>query len=271
MTRQSLRANPKILVVKNRQANPARPVSLGANQRRYWWLLILLILAAGLYYSPMFSVKEVQILSGDGLELPLPVKDQLQRLRSQPIFSPAINRLVRSLTSSRSDLVYLNCQRGLPSTLRCQVGLRAAKLIWERNGQRLLVDETGLAYQMSETEAPELIIVEDQSTSPVILPASVASREVISSYRLVRDRLAAQNIRLEKVIVEDALYHFRARVSQPSPTNGPTAPARALEIRLSLNHSLDNQLATLVALLNQKGAAVIDRIDLRVPGYVYYH
>ena len=232
---------------------------------------MLLIFVLAIYYSPWLRVKEVQILTDNGVQLPSAVREHLEDLRREPIFSRAINRQVRSLATSRADIVDLSCGRGLPSTLRCQVSFRVPKLLWQRNGQQWLVDETGLAYERATGENPELITVEDQSTGQLTAPVGVVSREVIEGYWEVKNSLAVRNIRLEKVIVGDALYHFRPQVRQWQLLYGGVANDQVLDLHFSLNHSLDNQLASLFTLLTQKGTAIIDRVDLRVPGSIYYH
>jgi hypothetical protein len=231
------------------------------------WLLALVAAMVLVSQLPYFRIQQVDVKGTTDQT----TVSQLKDLAGRSIFSSQVTELPNRLLASNLNLSSADCRRGLPNYLGCQVSMRQPALIWRQNNQDYWVDENGLIYSRRAADTPTGPIIEDQSTHPVQIGDSVASRQLVEQYRQLVDLLAHQNLTVEKVVVNDSVYQLSVVISNFQNLSNPPSPASQLTVRMVIHRSLENQVAALIATLQQKGSAITQQVDVRVPDYVYFH
>jgi|GEM_PF-1388669 len=259
---------PKVFTSSWQPPAPKRHQAGGLSWRFFLWG-ILLIGFAWLYFSPLLAVQEINI-SGDQDEATI---NQLKQLQSVPILSRRIGSLVHEIRSSSLALTDVSCRRGLPHTLNCQIEQRKAMAIWVVGTNRYLIDESGLIYaDVTNTTVSDIgIEIDDLGNIPVKVGDFVLSRQIIGEYGRIVGDLTANNLTASKFILTDATLYQVDVLMLPAPKySGTLAKTAQLTVKFNLTNSVENQLATLLAILQAHGAEITERIDLRVNGTVYY-
>jgi len=231
--------------------------------------VILSIGLVWLYYSPLLAVKEIYYL-GDRDQGTI---ERLEQLKQVPILSKRIGMVVGELLSKDLTLKELSCRRGLPQTLKCQIEKRKPVAIWKAANKNFLVDENGLAYTEvanSPVEGTSLEI-EDRGNIPVEVGTFVLSRQILEKYQYIVNKLASNDLVVNRLILADATLYQVDAVVAPGPNYaGLLNKTIQLTVKFNLTNSLENQLASLLATLQSNGTQITERIDLRVNGIVYF-
>lgn len=225
-----------------------------------WKAVVLIVLIVGGFFMiarlPFFQLKEVELVGSSNEEL----SRELQSLAGHSIFSGYVSRKIDQLKLDHPSIEVLSCKRGIPDSLNCQVTYRTPQVIWQVAGQSFLVDKHGIVYGEKLSEFPELMVVEDPLNQNVNVGDLVASQEVIESLKNLRNLLNGRQVVSQQFVLSESLYQVAVKITH----NGQ--PVSALFL---LTASLEGQVESLVTTLGQKGESVKERIDLRVPGYVF--
>lgn len=224
--------------------------------RAILFVVILIISVVLLGRLPIWRLKTVELL-GDKNEH---ISAELNGLLGQSIFSSSISRAINK-TRSDQQISDFACRRGLPATLRCALTLRVAELIWSTGGSRYFVDKYGVPFAAPVLEQSELLVVEDTQNLPTKLGSIVASPEMIKQYRRLVELLKTKQLPVKTLRLNESLYQVTAVIERPGKI-----PIQGLFL---LSGDIDAQVESLYAILATKGDSINERIDVRVPGYVY--
>lgn len=255
-------------VVPPRSSNQSR---LGKSWRA---IIIVIVIGAAVILLgnlPVWRLKTVELLndrneiitansSAPSSNLSLSVAGKLNTLIGRSIFSSAISRLINETRSELqvSDFV---CRRGLPATLRCILTERAPEIIWKSDGTEYLVDKHGVLFAIQPTARADLIIVEDTQHQPIKLGSVVASPEIIKQYQRLVDLLKIEQLTVKTLLLNESLYQVTAIIERAGK-----APIQGLFL---LSGDSNVQVKALATTLTTLGDSISERIDVRVPGYVY--
>jgi len=247
------RASPKLFTASYKPPRPRtrwswRPVILAGGVIIMIWLLGRL---------PVFRIASVELKGSDDPSL----RESLGSLVGESVFSRRINETENRLLQSNDHLKTLNCQVGLPSSLRCLVTLRQPVIIWQRQGSRFLLDNQGNAFGLAENIDDMLMVIEDPAPLSLAVGAAVASSELVSQYLKLDELLKQHRFQPTRYIVGESLYQLGSTLNFNEKT---------ITVLFSLTWPLDFQLRTLLAFREGEASLVSERIDLRVPGYVYF-
>ena len=235
-----------------------------SNNRQYLdksWRAILIVVALILTVFllgrlPMWRLKAVE-LRGDQSER---ITKDLNALLGQSIFSSSVSRMI-SRTKDDFAVDKFDCRRGLPATLRCDMTLRKAEIIWESEGTRYSVDKNGVLFATHTDTQSNTLVVEDTLRQPVKPGSVVASPEIIMQYKRLVELLLIKQLTVTKLLLNESMYQITVVIERPgkNPING----------LFLLSGNADSQVEALALILATKGDSISERVDVRVQGYVY--
>ncbi len=221
-------------------------------------IIVVLCLVALLLLGrlPVWRLKTVELL-GDKNSA---VEKELNSLLGQSIFSAVVSRLI-DRTQNSLIVADFDCRRGLPATLRCTLKLRTAQIIWRTGEALYLVDRRGVPFAPQTTAEPELVSIEDTQQQPVKLGTVIASPEIIKQYQRLVELLKARQLTVKTLQLNESLYQVTAVVEREGKQ-----PIKGLFL---LSGDISSQVEIFAGTLASKGESITERIDVRVPGYVY--
>lgn len=268
MPRSSLRRTPKVFGTSYQPPTPSNSRSSVVRQRAWRPIAVVATLVIGAFLIarlPFFQIKSVTAEGVTSTELTA----DLQALVGHSIFSSQITRVTNRWLSRDQSLESLVCRRGIPNTVRCSATNRTGVMVWRQGGAEFWVDQNGRAFALRAATEPAPLVVEDQGVA-VKLGGNVASREIVDVFLRLHQRLAERSIAVKHFFVADVLYQPGAVITS-FPVNGQTNLEKELTAVFAVTESIESQVRTLSSLLASRGTQIQTRIDLRVPGYVYYH
>lgn len=227
---------------------------------RFWRaviILIMLVVAGWLFVRlPYWQIKTVELI-GDKDTL---IAGEVNGLVSQSIFSTSISRLNKKIRTNLGVSSF-DCSRGLPATLRCKLALRKAAMSWKSGDVLYSIDDRGIIFSTLPASQADLLLVEDTQNLPTSLGMVVASPEILNHYRQLVELLGAKGLVVKTLLLKESLYQVTAVIERSGK-----APIQGLFL---LSSDVKNQVETLATTLATAGESVTERIDVRVPGYVY--
>jgi len=267
MQRSSLKRTPKVFGTSyqpSSTASKATPLK-GKNWRPVGAVIVAVCLAILTARLPVFQIKSV---TTDGVTNPELLAD-LQTLVGHSIFSGQITRVTDRWLIRDQSLATLFCRRGLPSSVRCNATTRHGVLVWRQGTAEYWVDDNGRAFAVRQPTETAGLIVEDQAANPVKVGSDVASGEIVDVFLRLQQGLTDRAIVVRHFFIADVLYQPGALVS--SFTVHGQMVQKDVSVLFAATESIDSQVRTLASLLAERGDRIQGRVDLRVPGYIYYH
>lgn len=250
--RQPVRRTPKVFGTSYR---PPRSTTFDVKPFRPILIVIIVFVAMILIPRiPLFAIRSVEIDGTDNPAVTMP----LHQLNGQSLFSRKISTTINHIEETDVTISQLNCSRGIPHSLHCQVHYRKPALLWKAENSYFSVDGSGLVFNQSPTSMDGLTIVEDQRSQHVTIDQVVISSGAIEAYQKLAGLLQAKNISFTSLFISESLYQVGATL-----TDNRTA-------LFVIHYPLDTQVNLLAQIIQEKGGEIKARIDLRVPGYVYY-
>jgi cell division septal protein FtsQ len=269
MNRTNLRRTPKVFGTSYRPASsPTKRHSPTVTLKHWKPILIIIgiaVLGSLVARLPFFQIQTVTISGVTNQEL----ISELEALKGKSIFSSQITRTTTKWLSRDQSLSELTCRRGLPDAVTCSGKNREGVLIWRQTDGEFWVDVSGRVFAERQPTDATALVVEDR-LGQVKTGIDVASREIIETYTRLNQQLTERSIGVKHFIVVDALYQPTVVISSfPGP--GGAIIQKELAVQFAATESIAAQVKTLASLLGQRAERVATRIDLRVPGYVYYN
>lgn len=268
MNQSKLRRTPKVFGTSYRPSPTKSNRPLSNTNFKFWRPVILVVglvmVALLITRLPVFQIKTVTINGLTNAEL----IGELEALKGKSIFSNQINRTTTKWLNHDQSLSGLACRRGIPDAITCTGKNREGVLIWKQGEKEYWVDGVGRVFASRQASDPTALVVEDRA-GEVRVGDDVASQEIVDTYVRLHQRLSERSITIKNFFVADALYQPSVIISAfPGPGGGVIQ--KDITIQFAATESIDAQVKTLASLLGQRGERVAERIDLRVPGYVYY-
>jgi len=219
-------------------------------------VVVVVVMVILLGQLPLWQIKTIELI-GDKSD---PIAEEVNKLLGQSIFSPSVSRLIKK-NSTDLAVSSFDCRRGLPATLRCRILIRSAEIIWKSGETSYLIDQRGVVFATQSIIQPELLVVEDTKHQPITLGMALASSEIIGQYRSLVGLLGTKGLITKTFLLNESLFQVTALIERAGQT-----PIQGLFL---LSGDVDNQVEALAATLATEGGNITERIDVRVPGYVY--
>lgn len=254
--KRTVSRTPKVFATSYRPPQPKNPLLPKA------WRGIAIVVAAVIVITliarlPYFQLRHISLDGTDDQEL----INELNELLGHSIFSNLAERRLEQIRFDNPSIDRLECKRGLPDTLRCSITYRQPQLLWQIGSEQFLVDESGVLYGKKSTELPELLVVEDPLTTNAQVGNQVASVEVVTSFKVLREALAAKQLPPLSLTLSESLYQVSAKIGLPS--------GKQINALFLLTGPLNSQVASLEATIREKGDSIGQYVDVRVSGYVF--
>lgn len=211
---------------------------------------------------PFFQVKYVDVHNSPSTS----VTKLAQTLVGSSIFSNRINVVTRQVLEQHGELESFTCTRGLPATIRCEAESREAQFLWKSAGKTYLLDRTG--YIFAEAASELLPAIEDRANQSVTVGQAVTSEETITTYKQLITDLQQQGMTITQLYITESFYQFgviiSARVNKPFPSN-------PISVLFTTSYPVTAQSTVLNKVLDERATQIKERVDLRVPGNVYFY
>lgn len=252
--------HPKIYGTTPRVARPAT-VQISTKT----WALVsasLAVCALGwfLFASPAFAIRRIDVV---GAVTP-DVVAEIQSLQGKNLLRYSTGSMTGRLRQSQSSIRDLTVFKGLPDTLRIEIGLRDAVLRWQSTDQEYLIDAAGIpfrrgaGYTETTTQASAPLVV-DTAGQPVVVGKPIvsqqfsdfvrqANREFPSRFPLEVDRFELGESTFEvRLVTKDGWYVF-----------------------FDTNRPVEAQLDALGKVFTAFHDDIKQYVDLRIEGRAYY-
>lgn len=259
----AIRRTPKVF---NSSYRPPRPDTRQQYRSLKPLLVVFAVVVVILLLSrlPIFTIQHVMVEGTTNQT----VINYLEKLNGQSIFSRLIGSTVNQIRANHLDINTIECKRGLPDTIRCQVLLRTPAIVWHHNNQRWLVDEQGYVYGPAGAEEG-LLLVEDRGPTGVAIGQIVASEEIVSQYQQLITDLRTDGYAVTTIFVTESLQQPSIIMTGNESPGFDWSPSAPITVLFVTTYSLESQRQALKEIIAQKKSSITERIDLRVPGYAY--
>lgn len=263
--RQPTRSTPKVFNAKYR---PPKKFDWAAYRSLKPLLLLLGLFLAGFLITrlPFLQISSVELVGSTDPKL----EESLNTLRGRSIFSRTISGQITTIKAQSLALEDLNCSKGIPATLKCRVVMREPVLVWKNSSGELLLDRHGVAYQ-AKTDQAGLPVIEDRVNSPIKIGSVIISEELVKQYQAFLLQMLERGFVVKQLFVTESFYQFGAIVSGRTTPEQPFTTNGELTVLLTTSYPIEAQIRTLSQLLQERSPVIKERIDLRVPGYLYYY
>ena len=129
-----------------------------------------------------------------------------------------------------------------------------------------LVDQDGFIYGTTSNAAMALD-VQDKTTTPLGIGKTVATTSIVSTYHDIYNQLTAAGFKITNLYVADTLFQIGAVTSGNAKINWQ--PKNPIDLLLITSYPTNTQVSIILATIASQPDKITNRIDVRVPGYVY--
>lgn len=254
----SIRRTPKVFHSSYRPPTPQPPANY-RNLRPLIWVLLAVVGFVLVGRLPIFTVKTVTVTGTDQAA----IIEKLQTIKGRSIFSRSIALAIDQILATDLSVKTVECRRGIPDTVRCQVSMRGSALVWRRGESIFSVDDRGLVY----ANGGDGVVVDDRGTNLLAIGQTVASADSIDAYKRLHQGLIERGYGVNNLFIGESLYQVGAVISGNGKMEwAPASPVTAMFIT---SYPLPSQLAAVDEIVRTKREKITQSIDLRAPGYAY--
>lgn len=248
--------NPKIFGSSYQPPTPKSSAKLSKSWRPIIFLILIISGVLLLGRLPIFLIKSIEFSGDPSSEL----QGRLDGLMGYSLFSGAIARRSSEI-SNRPEVDKFVCHRGIPSVLRCRLTLKQPRIVWQSGTSQYFIDDTGVIFAAASGDLSKMVVIEDTKQQPITLGQNIVSTTIIGSYQALIDALAHNGLTVSRLKLDESLYQVTAVIDRPGKSS--------IQGLFLLANDIGSQVSSVVTVMIQKGDAVTERIDVRVPGYVY--
>lgn len=257
------------------------PQSNGKSSGQFRQMIIVVLVIIGGYFLTRLPVFQIQHIELSGNPSPA-IKTELEKLKGQSLLSAASSNKVREILANNISILNLECDKGIPNTLRCAVAFRQPQFIWQSNSNRYYVDKEGYAYAKVDEDntTPKAIVSGERSLSNALVAIEdrkkltvkpgdlLMSEEVVEIFQNIAEHLEQAGIEVDGYFVNTSVLHPGV-VASKRADNKPF-PKQKIDIYFSASYPVENQIKILDKLLSKSASKIKSYVDLRTAGYIYY-
>lgn len=219
-------------------------------------LSLIVILFLGLVYlfffSPLFQIKNIEIVGSPSDE----VRQKLDALKGTNIFSFHSKKLEQEIIAKNQNYLAVKVYRGLPDTVRVKFQDREARIIWQTQGQRYLVDKDAILFQKTEGISDFPIVI-DARNLDVEIPSQIATANFVDFVKSAAAEINQSNIVIQEFQINETTFQLEA------VTEG-------FKIIFNTLRPLSEQIDAFRTVYEKSQDQIKEYIDLRIEGWVYY-
>lgn len=253
--------HPKIYGATPRPERPSLSIRISL---RTWALLTataaLACLGWLLFASPAFAIRRIDVVGSVTPD----VLAEIQQLQGRNLLAYSTDSMAERLLGAQSSIKQLAVYKGLPDTLRIEVGLRSPVLRWKTGEDEYLLDAEGIPFQRgagyTQTTADE--------SAPLVI--DLAKQPVSAGKRFMSpDFIALVGTLDHEFPIRFPLKvdHYELGESTFSLTLVTDAGWKAY---FDSTRAIEPQLTALGDVFGKFHDGIKEYIDLRVEGRAYY-
>jgi hypothetical protein len=227
--------------------------------------IVILVIVGGYFLTrlPVFQIRNIVLLGGEGRG----ISEKLETLKGESLLSGATSQKIAEILEGDFGVLNLQCDKGIPNTLRCQATLREPLLVWVTGQSRYLVDKQGYAYAEATGKLTQKS-VEDRKHLPVAIGQQVISEEIVQILQRIEQNLTNEKIKVDGYFVNTSPLH--PGVVSSGRSDGLPFPKQKIDILFSASYPVDIQSRLLSQVLEENAVKIKSYVDLRTAGYIYY-
>lgn len=213
-----------------------------------------------LFASPAFAIRQIDVVGSVTPD----VLTEIQQLQGRNLLGYSTGSMTQKLRASQSSISQLAVYKGLPDTLRIEVGLRTPVLRWKTGDDEYLLDAEGIPFrrgagytQTSADDSAPLVV--DLAKQPVVVSKRFMSPDFI--------KLVSQLHHDFPLRFPVGVDHYELGQSTFSLTLVTSAGWKA---EFDTNRSIEPQLTALGEVFAKFHDGIKESVDLRVEGRAYY-
>lgn len=242
--------NPKVY-------NPPRELEKKKFPKFFLIIFILIIIFGGLiyflFYSSLFRIKNIIIEDSNSQ-----VSNFCEKYKGSNILLFSSSRIEEEIIEKFPEVKDLEVIRGLPDTIKIRFQDRQSKIIWQTQGKNFLVDNSGQIYKETE-DLSDLPQVKDNKDISVNIGQQVVSESFLNFLTELNSTFTQANgFKINRFEINDTIFQVDALTDQ------------GWTVIFDTTRKVTDQLSDLSKFLNEHKNEVIEYIDLRVEGRVYY-
>lgn len=218
-----------------------------------WIVILFLGLGYLIFFSPVFKIKSIEVVGSPSDE----VKQKLDALKGKNIFSIPAKPLEDDIIAHNQNYLSVDVFRGIPDTVKVKFQDREAKIIWNTQGQRYLVDKNAILFKELEGSS-DLPIIVDTNNLAVTIPEQVASANFIDFVKSANAALNQTNIVVTEFQIKETTFQIDAVTD------------KNFRIIFDTLRPLSEQMDAFKIVYEKNSSNIKEYIDLRVEGFVYF-
>lgn len=268
-SRKGLRSTPKIFNASYQTPKKQINWQIARVFLPGFWLAIIIALFILIPRLPVFRIANVQITGTTDKDIIL----TLNQLKGQSIFTHNLQKVETELTNNFFSLKGVECRRGIPNTLRCQITLREPGMIWKTGADQYLVDKQGVVYSkiitLTDADKQNLIYIEDKRNVEARLGELIVNHEILDTMTQAVTLFKDRGYQIGSLAVDESFYQFTVNLTS-AKENEPFPSVSPLPVIMTTSYAIKSQVAAVAEILKTKSPEIKNQIDLRVQGYAYY-
>ena len=227
--------------------------------------IVLLIIITGViiwffFFSSFFKIKNIEISGTLNPE----VKNAIEKFYGKNILIIRSGKIEEDLTKMQTSIKSIQVSRGIPDTLKVQVYVRDPQIAWQTQGKTYYIDDSGIVFDLTQNESVansinSIPLVEDTQNIAIKTGTKLVTSDFVEFTKELAKKLKDDNdITVNKLKVSETTFQLEIETDQN------------FKIIVSTTESLDNQMAALNRVLDEKKQDIKEYVDLRIIGRVYY-
>lgn len=205
------------------------------------------------FFSQVFNIKNVEIEGVKSVE----ISDYLNgTLMGRNIILLRTGKYLDELTTKFPVLEEARIVRGLPSTIKVEIGERRQILVWCQE-KCFEVDLYGYAYQEIPNPPEGVIAIKDGASTKYKVGDKIVSADYIAFFLSALDRIEESGLQVKEASVDQTVFKLTFTTGE------------GWKIILDPSESLSNQMLALKQILEKNRSDIKEYADLRVEGLAY--
>lgn len=216
-------------------------------------LTIFVALIIIFFFSPLFKIKNVEVVSPVNLDQ---VNSFFDTFKGKNIFLVDTSKTKSNVQIKFPEVLDLQISKGIPNMLRVKVNQYEPKIVWVSSGEKYLADENGVIFQKGS--ADNLPQVLDSKNLPVEILKPVAINNFVEFVSEISEKMSTGDLVVDHYEVNETTFQVTA------------VTKNNLKIIFDTTRPAQDQIVAAQKVYTEHKEEVKQYLDVRVEGKVYY-
>lgn len=217
------------------------------------FLIIILALVITFFFTPLFKINKIEVLSSDSDIGPF-----FDIYKGKNLFLIDPSQTKADIIKNFPEILDLQISKGIPNMLRIKVTEDTPKMVWQTNGVKYFVDEEGIVYKKVEGDAPNLPLIVDNKNLPVEMQTPVVISSFVNFVTEIINKFNGTDLQVQSFEVNETSFQVTA------------VTKNNIKIIFDTTRPVQDQVVAAEKVYTEHKAEVTQYMDVRVEGKVYY-